>query len=105
MEPETRTKPQPVLVLMSFLVALDVIVSGAALSDILSPKVVGLMLLVMAAIKVGTAYYLRGQVVPLADVGAYLTERNRMVAGPASTVPDDHPVQVRATATYTSDGA
>lgn len=89
-----RTKPQPILVFMSVLVALDVIVAGAALGNLLKPDLVGFLLLIMAGLKMGSAYYIRGQVVPLSDVGAFVNDERQMVAGPASVVPDDEPVTV-----------
>lgn len=89
-----RTKPQPILVFMSVLVALDVMVAGAALGNVLKPDLVGFLLLIMAGLKMGSAYYIRGQVVPLSDVGAFVNDQRQMVAGPASVVPDDEPVTV-----------
>lgn len=89
-------KPQPVLVVMSILVTADVILGGAALSDYLSPQLIGLMLLIVAGLKVGIAFYLRGQVVPVQDVAAFVPSDNRsmLVAGPAAAVPNDAEVRV-----------
>lgn len=89
-------KPQPVLIVMSILVAADVILGGAAISDYLSSELVGLLLLIVAGIKVGIAFYLRGQVVPVQDVAAFVPDHNRalLVAGPAAPVPNDTEVKV-----------
>lgn len=93
---ESYTKPQPILKWMSILVGVDTIAGGAALSNFLAPDMIGLILLILAGSKVGLAFYLRGQVVPFADVGAYRNEHAEMVAGPASPVRNETPVAVRA---------
>lgn len=101
-QPEGRTvsdkKPRPVLILMSFLVGVDVILGGAALRDFIDDKVVGLLLLILAGVKVGMGFYLQGQVVPFSDVAAFVPEDDRTAlrAGPASPIPDDEPVRVIA---------
>ena len=89
-------KPQPVLVVMSILVSADVILGGAAISDYLSPQLIGLLLLVIGGIKVGIGFYLRGQVVPLQDVAAFVPsdDRRALVSGPAAPLPNDIEVKV-----------
>lgn len=83
-----RTKPQPVLLVMSVMAGVDAVLAGAALGDVISDKTLGLLLLIMVGFKVGSAYYLRGKVVPLVDVGAFVNDERHMVAGPAATVPE-----------------
>lgn len=87
-------KPQPVLIAMSVLAALDVAVAGVALSDLIGERAVGLLVLALAAVKAGVAYYLHGVVVPLDDTAAYLDPAGRQIAGPAASVPDGREVIV-----------
>lgn len=89
-----RTKPQPVLVVMSVLAGLDILTGGAALGDVIGPKQAGILILALAAIKGGMAFYLRGQVVPVADTAAYLNEDRKLIAGPASVLNDGAEVVV-----------
>lgn len=98
--PEGRTvsdkKPRPVLILMSTLVGVDVVLGGAALRDFIDDKVVGLLLLILAGVKVGLGFYLQGKVVPFSDVAAFVPDddRSALRAGPAAPVADDEPVRV-----------
>lgn len=79
-----RSKPQPVLVIMSVLAGLQVLTAGAALADIAGQKTTALLILIVAALQTTMAFYLRGQVVPLADTAAFLNDKRVLVAGPAA---------------------
>lgn len=92
---DTYTKPQPILKWMAALAGLDVILGGSALANFLPPDLIGFLLLLMSGIKVAVAFYLRGQVVPLQDVGAYITSTGRMAAGPAAAAVDGTTVSVQ----------
>ncbi len=72
---------------MSTLAALQVLVGGAALGDVVGVEVAGLLVLAVAALQTGLQFYVRGQVTPWADVVAKQLDDGRVVAGPASAVP------------------
>lgn len=80
------TKPQPVLVFMSIMTALTAISGALAVSDLVSEKVAGFLILVVAAINQGVAYYVKGQVVPYQDVATYVNDQRITVTGPAHVV-------------------
>jgi hypothetical protein len=79
-----RTKPQPVLIILSAMATLQVLVGGAALTDVIGNQWAGFLGLLLAALQTGMAFYLRGQVVPLADTAAFLNDDRHLVAGPAA---------------------
>ena len=79
-------KPQPVLVVMSTMTAITAIVGALTLAGAFNEQTMGVIAIVVAGINQGVAYYLRGQVVPLVDVGSYVNAERQVVAGPASTV-------------------
>lgn len=78
--------PRPVLLALSALAGVDVVIAGAAFQDVIGETAAGLALLVMAAVKVGVAFYLQGQVVPLKNTVAY-ARHGDVVAGGASSRP------------------
>ena len=84
-DPTPATKPQPVLVFMSIMTAAVIILGGLTLLDVIDEKTAGIIAIVIGAINQGLAYYLRGQVVPLADVASYRNRERRLINGPAST--------------------
>lgn len=92
-----HTKPQPILKWMALLAGIDVVVGGSALANFIPVDVIGFIALLLAGAKVAVAFYLRGQVVPLQDVGAYVTVTGRMAAGPAANAPDGTTVEVHDT--------
>jgi hypothetical protein len=59
-------KNEPVLLWSAVLVGLQVLTAGTALSDVIGLKVAGLFILIVATLKAGTAFYVRGQVTPTA---------------------------------------
>lgn len=63
----TQPRPRPVLTVMAVLTALQVLVAGAAFTDVLGDKAAGFAVLAVAAIQAGMAFYLQGQVTPLAS--------------------------------------
>lgn len=79
-----KSKPQPVVLAASILAGLTAISGGLAALDILPPAVVGLIVLVVAALNIGVGVYVRGQVVPFADTATYVSNDGTLVAGPAS---------------------
>ena len=91
-----RTKPRPVLLVMATLAGLDVLTGGAALGDVIGLKAAGLLILLLAAIKAGMAFFLQGQVVPVADTAAYLNDERQLVAGPAAIQRDGAEVVVES---------
>lgn len=85
---DTRSKPQPVLVLGAITTSLTVLFGGLTLVAGLQHSqtvalVSGLGMLVTAAINAGKDFYVRGQVVPLIDTAAYINKSGQTVAGPA----------------------
>jgi hypothetical protein len=83
--------PRPVLIALSILAGLDVIVAGAAFQEVIGLQAAGLTVLAMAAIKVGVAFYLQGQVVPLSSTVAYVRD-NSVQAGGAATQQTGTPI-------------
>lgn len=59
------SKREPVVVVMSVLAALQVLVGGAAFTEVVPTPWAGLATLVVAAVQVGVAFYVRGQVEPV----------------------------------------
>lgn len=78
------TKPQPVLVIMSIMTGVTFVVGGLAAANLVSVRVIGIIMIVVAGVNQAMAYYLRGQVVPLADVASYVNTDRVVVNGPAS---------------------
>lgn len=60
-------RPRPVLAAFAVLAALDVLTGGSALADIIGKDTAALIVLVLAAVKVGVAFYVQGQVTPLSS--------------------------------------
>lgn len=58
-------KREPVVWVMSILAALQVLVAGAAFTEAVPQPWAGLAALGVAAIQVGVAFYVRGQVEPV----------------------------------------
>jgi hypothetical protein len=65
------SKSKPVLLYLSILAGLDVLTAGAAFGDVVTVKTAGIILLMLAAVKAATAFYLQSLVVPLGNVLAY----------------------------------
>lgn len=85
----TTSKPQPVLIAFSILVGLDILTAGAAFADLVGAETVALIVLILAAIKAGAAFYLRGVVTPYSNVVAYQPNTDRpslVLAGGATTI-------------------
>lgn len=84
---DTPSTPRPILVTLSILAGLKVLTSAAVFTDLIGMTAAGLVVAGLAAVDVGTAFYLQGQVVPLASVIYY--ERGEYVytggAAPPST--------------------
>lgn len=78
---------EPLLIWSSTLAALQVIAGGAALGDVIGLKAAGLFILVVAALQVGTSFYVRGQVTPTSTVAAQRDPDGVLVAGPAAAAP------------------
>lgn len=57
----------PVLIVMSILAALQAIAGAANLADLLGDKLAAWFVLLVAAAQIGSAYWVRGQVTPVAD--------------------------------------
>jgi hypothetical protein len=58
-------KREPVVLVMSILAALQVLVAGAAFTEAVPQPWANLAALVVAAVQVGVAFYVRGQVTPI----------------------------------------
>lgn len=89
------SKSRPVLIAMSVLAALQVLVAGAALGDVLGSDVASLAALCVAAAQVGVQFYVQAQVVPVGDVAAYRDTAGDIVSGPAAP-PVERDVEVVA---------
>lgn len=63
----TGSRPRPVLIAFAVLAGLDVLTGGSALTDVIGRDTAGLIVLALAAVKVGLAFYVQGQVTPIAD--------------------------------------
>jgi hypothetical protein len=61
-------KREPVVIVMSFLAALQVLAGGAALTDLIGKEWAGVFFLFVAALQVGLQFYVRGQVTPVDPV-------------------------------------
>lgn len=86
---------KPVLVVLSFLTAMNVINGGLAALDVLPVKTVGLLALATAAVSAGVGFYLQGRVVPAEAVAARVTGDGKLVSGPADqTIPTGTEVQL-----------
>lgn len=87
---------EPLLIWSSTLVGLQVLTGGAALADVIGPKLAGLFVLIVAACQAGTQFYVRGQLTPTTDVIAQRNAAGVVVAGPAAPghVVEGEPVDV-----------
>ena len=85
------SKTTPALVFVAALAGLQLIAQGTALGDIVPPKVVALIGLILAGVQLAANIVLRGQVTPWSDVAAKIGTNGQLVAGPAapSTVPGE----------------
>lgn len=88
------TKSRPVLITQAILAGLQVITAGSLLADIVGEQHVGLIVLAIAAIQTGMAFYNQSKVTPNGDVAAYVDGENSMVAGPAAGVDNGARVEV-----------
>lgn len=91
------TKSRPVLITMSVLAGLQVLTAGAALTDTIGKDAAAFLVLAVAAVQAGVQFYVQAQVVPLADVSAYLDKHGEQVSGPAAP-PAGEPVDVEPAA-------
>lgn len=78
------SKPQPVLLFMSIMTTITAVVGAFTIAETFSQRTMGIIAVVVAGLNQGVAYYLRGQVVPLADVASYANKDRQMVMGPAN---------------------
>lgn len=60
-------RPRPVLAAFAVMAALDVLTGGSALADFIGKDTAGLIVLALAAAKVGLGFYVQGEVTPLSD--------------------------------------
>ncbi len=88
--------PRPVLIMNGVLAGLGVILAGAALTEYLSVKLVGLLLLIHSGVSVGWGIVTQQSVRPEETVAAYRDPAGQLRAGEASPVPNDSPVDVTA---------
>lgn len=77
-------KSRPVLITFSILAGLQVLTNATGLSDVVDPKWVFLIGILVAAVQTGMTFYVQNQVVPLQDTAAYVDTHGNTVAGPAS---------------------
>lgn len=85
--PAAARQRDPVLVVMSTLAAMQVMVAGSALADVIGKQLAGLLTLMVAAAQVGLQFYVRGQVTPSSTVVATRTDAGSVVAGPSAQAP------------------
>lgn len=85
--PAATRQRDPVLAVMSTLAAMQVMVAGSALTDVIGPRLAGLLGLMVAAAQVGLQFYVRGQVTPSATVVATRSQDGTVVAGPSAQAP------------------
>jgi len=62
---DAMIKREPVVVVMSVLVALQVIAGAAVLGDLIGDQWAGVVVLAVAALQAGMQFYIRGQVSPV----------------------------------------
>lgn len=86
-------KSRPVLIAMSTLAGAQVLTAGAAFTDVVPPKVAGLIVLAIAATQFGIQFYVQNLTVPLEDVAAYRNKAGEVVSGPV-VPPEKEPVEV-----------
>lgn len=86
----TVSTPKPVLIAMSILAGADVLTAGSAFSNLIGLDTAAFIILILAAIKVGMAFYLQGQVTPFSNVVAYQpdTTKPTILAGGAAAYGD-----------------
>jgi hypothetical protein len=75
------------MLVLSILAALKVFVSAAAVADLIGLTVTGIIVAALAAVDIGVAFYLQGQVVPLKTTVAYVGEKYDIRAGGAAVQP------------------
>lgn len=78
---------------MSTLAGAQVLTAGAAFTDVVPPKVAGLIVLAIAATQFGIQFYVQNLTVPLEDVAAYRNKAGEVVSGPV-VPPEKEPVEV-----------
>jgi hypothetical protein len=61
----------PVLLVMSILAALDAALGLGCLAELVSPTVLGWLLVIQAAATAGVQFWVRGQVTPMVDPRAH----------------------------------
>jgi hypothetical protein len=76
--------PRPVIAAMAVMVGIKTLLAAAAVTELIGPVVTGVILAVILAVEVGVAFYVQGQVVPLAKTVVYESQDERMRAGGAS---------------------
>lgn len=86
---ESATKPQPTVVFGSVITFMAVLFGGLGIGGVGSDNEVLVWVgsvgtLVTGALNQAFAYFIRGQVVPVGDVGTYLNEKREPVKGPAA---------------------
>lgn len=85
----SATKPQPTIVFGSVVTFMAVLFGGLGIGGVGSDNelltwVGSIGTLVTGALNQAFAYYIKGQVVPVGDVGTYLNEKREPVEGPAA---------------------
>lgn len=86
-------KRSPVLVVMSTLAALQVLVAGSALTDVVGKQLGALLALMVASAQIGLQFYVSGQVTPAGAVVAKVNDAGTIVAGPAAQTTTGAPVE------------
>lgn len=90
---DVNSKRSPVRVVSATLAALQFLLGGAALTDVVGIKVVGLLGLMVAAVQFGMGEYVRSQVTPWGSVVAKVNDSGVIVAGPAAQTTTGAPVE------------
>ena len=75
------TKSRPVIIIMSVLAGLQILVAGAALTDVVGGKVAAFLVLLVAAAQGGVQFYVQSLVTPTQDVVAYRDKSGSVVPG------------------------
>lgn len=98
------SKSRPVVIIFSILAGLQILSNAGGLSDIVGAKIFFLFGLMVAAVQVGMTFYVQNTVVPQEDVGSYVNQEGKLVAGPASGVTNGKEVEVIKTEPPASEG-
>lgn len=93
-------KSRPVLIIFSILASLQFLAAGAALADLVGPRIFGLFGLSVGAVQVGMGFYVQNLTIPMEQVAAYVSSGDQpsVIAGPAAEATNGTEVTVKPAA-------